>query len=102
LASRLVRVRPAQLLEQRRERIKTGGHRLDELARGHLRNWQNRLGATQTRLRLLGPEQVLARGYSVTMNAVTGKILRRAKEINAGQALRTKLHEGEIISRVED
>jgi exodeoxyribonuclease VII large subunit len=102
LASRLVRVRPAQLLEQRRERIKTGGHRLDELARGHLRNWQNRLGATETRLRLLGPEQVLARGYSVTMNAVTGKILRRANEINAGQALRTKLHEGEIISRVED
>ena len=102
LASRLLRVRPAQALEQRSERFKTGRHRLNELARVHLRNWRNRLDATEARLRLLGPEQVLARGYSVTRDAVTGKILRRAQEVKAGQTLRTKLQDGEIISRAEE
>ena len=102
LASRLLRVRPAQVLEQRSERLKTGRHRLNDLARVHLRNWRNRLGATEARLRLLGPEQVLARGYSVTRDAATGKILRRAQDVKAGQALHTKLQEGEIISRVEE
>jgi exonuclease VII large subunit len=35
------------------------------------------------------------------MDAATGKILRRAKDAQAGQPLRTRLHEGEITSRVE-
>jgi exodeoxyribonuclease VII large subunit len=101
LATRLWRARPAQLLKQRREFLKTTRHRLDELARAHLRNWRDRLEATGAKLRLLGPEQVLARGYSVTMDAATGKILRRAKDVEAGQSLRTRLHEGEITSRAE-
>jgi exodeoxyribonuclease VII large subunit len=100
LVTRLLRARPAQLLKQRREFLKTTRHRLDELARVHLRNRQDRLGATEAKLRLLGPEQVLARGYSVTMDAATGKILRRAKDAAAGQSLRTRLHEGEITSRI--
>src|SRR5208282_5497192 len=66
LATRLSRVRPGQLLKQRRELLKTSRHRLRELAQVHLRNWRNRLGATEARLRLLGPEQVLSRGYSIT------------------------------------
>jgi len=101
LATRLLRVRPAQLLKQRREFWITIRHRLEELARVRVRDWQNRLGSTAARLRLLGPEQVLARGYSVTQDATTGKILRRAQEVKAGQALRTRLQEGEIISRAE-
>jgi len=102
LTTRLSRVRPAQLLEQRRERLKTTHRRLDELARVHLRNGRNRFDAMETRLRLLGPEQVLARGYSVTMDAVTGRILRRAKELKAGQTLRTRLQEGVVTSRVTE
>jgi exodeoxyribonuclease VII large subunit len=101
LAERLVRVRPAQILRQRRERLQATRRRLPELAQAHLRNWENRLGATASRLRLLGPEQVLARGYSLTMDTATGKILRRAQDVKAGQALRTKLQEGEVASRVE-
>ena len=101
LATRLLRARPVQLLQQRREFLKTTRHRLDELARVHLRNRRDRLAATEARLRLLGPEQVLTRGYSVTMDATTGKILRRAQDAEAGQSLRTRLHEGEITSRVE-
>jgi exonuclease VII large subunit len=39
------------------------------------------------------------RGYSITMDAATGEILREAKRVKAGQRLRIRLKVGEIISR---
>ena len=100
LATRLSRVRPAQLLKQRQELLKAGRHRLNELAQGHLRNWQNRFSATEARLRLLGPEQVLARGYSITMDAASGAVLRDAAKVKVGQKLKTRLQTGEVLSHV--
>jgi exodeoxyribonuclease VII large subunit len=101
LAERLLRVRPAQLLKQRRESWAMNRRRLHELAHVHLRNWQTRFGAAESRLRLLGPEQILARGYSITMDAATGKVIRRAKDTSPGQHLKTRVKEGQISSRVE-
>jgi exodeoxyribonuclease VII large subunit len=101
LAERLLRVRPAQLLRQRRESLVVNQRRLHELTQVHLRNWKNRFGATESRLRLLGPEQVLARGYSITMDAATGKVIRCARDVSSGQHLRTRVKEGEISSHVE-
>jgi exodeoxyribonuclease VII large subunit len=102
LATRLSRVRPGQMLKQRRELLKTGRHRLRELTQVHLRNWRNRLGATEARLRLLGPKQVLSRGYSITTDAATGRVLREAAEVKGGQRLKTRLKTGEIFSRTEE
>lgn len=59
------------------------------------------LSRAEARLRLLGPEQVLARGYSITTDAVTGKILREASEVKPGQRLKTRLKAGEITSVAE-
>ena len=53
------------------------------------------------RLQLLGPDQVLARGYSITMDAATGRVLRQASDVRRGQRLRTRLSAGEIISTAE-
>jgi exodeoxyribonuclease VII large subunit len=80
LWERLHRIRPSHYLKQRREQ---------------LRQLERRLNA-------LGPEQVLARGYSITMDAGTGKVLRDAKKVKAGQKLKTRLKTGEILSRVEN
>jgi exodeoxyribonuclease VII large subunit len=62
---------------------------------------RNGLGALEARLRLLGPEQVLARGYSITSDAATGKVLREATEVKADQRLKTRLKAGQIFSRAE-
>jgi exodeoxyribonuclease VII large subunit len=102
LATRLTRVRPARLLKQRRELLKASRNRLRELAQVHLRNWRNRFGATEARLRLLGPEQVLSRGYSITTDAATGRVLRQAAEVKVGQRLKTRLKAGEFFSRAEE
>jgi exodeoxyribonuclease VII large subunit len=101
LTTRLLRVRPAQLLRQRRESLVVNQRRLRDSAHVHLRNGRNRSEATEARLRLLGPEQVLSRGYSITMDAATGKVLRAAKDVKAGQHLKTRLKAGEVLSKVD-
>jgi exodeoxyribonuclease VII large subunit len=101
LAMRLRQVRPKQLLAQRGELLKTSRQRLRELARAQFKNCKSSLETTEARLRLLGPEQVLLRGYSITMDAASGKIVRRAKDAKRGQHLKTRVKEGEIFSQVE-
>jgi exodeoxyribonuclease VII large subunit len=101
LTSRLRQVRPKQFLKQRREVLKVSQRRLHELAQARFKNCKTSLAATESRLRLLGPGQVLARGYSITLDAATGKIIRRAKDAKSGQNLRTRVKEGEIFSKVE-
>ncbi len=101
LSERLGRVRPALVLKQRREAFIQVEHRLTAQVRQQLETRRTGLNALEARLRLLGPEQVLARGYSITTDAVTGKVLRQAKELKAGQRLKTRLKAGEVFSAVE-
>ena len=102
LNDRLSRVRPANLLRQRREVLALAGDRLHEQARHRLNELKNRLATLDARLRLLGPEQVLARGYSITTDAETGVVMREAEASKPGQRLKTRLRKGEIFSRVEE
>ena len=101
LTDRLLRVRPAQLLNQRRESVMMSQRRLRELAHVGLRNGKNRFDTLEARLHLLGPEQVLARGYSITMDAASGEVLRDAQTVQSGQRLKTRLQAGEVLSRAE-
>jgi exodeoxyribonuclease VII large subunit len=101
LADRLSRVRPALLLKQRREVLRRAGQRLQAQAQDRLRQARHRLEPLLARLRLLGPEQVLARGYSITRDAQSGAVLREASATRAGQRLNTRLKVGEVSSVVE-
>jgi len=66
-----------------------------------LKELKAKFSEAEARLRLLGPEQVLSRGYSITMDAESGKILREAKQVKPGQRLKTRLKRGEMVSVVE-
>ena len=101
LSERLGRMRPAVVLKQRREAFVQVERRLTAQIHQQLETRRTGLGALEARLRLLGPEQVLARGYSITTDAATGKVLREAKEVKAGQRLKTRLKTGEVFSAVE-
>jgi exodeoxyribonuclease VII large subunit len=101
LSERLSRVRPVQLLKQRRELLEQEIARLGEQMKYRLRERQNHADALHARLKLLGPEQVLARGYSITADAETGKVLRDAAAVKTGQRLKTRLHKGEVVSKVQ-
>ncbi len=124
LAGRLARLHPRRKLDesfQRLDDLQSGLWRglktaarsrklvLENLAGRFLRAkpslavkaWRATLRQLEKRLNALGPEQVLARGYSITTDAVTGKVLRDAAQVSAGQALTTRLAKGEIFSRVD-
>jgi exodeoxyribonuclease VII large subunit len=59
------------------------------------------LRAMEARLAALDPTAVLARGYSITRLAASGRVLRDAAEAAPGAVLRTRLAQGELTSRVE-
>lgn len=98
---RLWAARPSARLALYRQTLAELRRRLSDRARLRLRNAETALGNLTTRLGLLSPQNVLARGYSITMDAATGNLLRRAAEVRAGQRLKTRLSEGEIQSVAE-
>jgi len=98
LTGRLTRARPTQLIKQRRELLVQARRRFREHARRQLRERRHELQELQARLRLLGPQQVLARGYSITTDAATGNVLRDAGQVKAGQRLKSRLKTGEVQS----
>jgi exodeoxyribonuclease VII large subunit len=101
LLEHLRRVRPGQILKLRRETVQSEQRRLHEQARRQLRSLQARFGPVAAKLALLGPDQVLNRGYSITTDATTGAVLRQADKVKAGQKLKTRLARGEVLSKVE-
>jgi exodeoxyribonuclease VII large subunit len=79
LAGRFLRAKPSHNLKLRREALRQ----------------------LERQLNLLGPEQVLARGYSITTDAASGKVLRDASKIKNGHKIKTRLKLGEIVSEVQ-
>lgn len=102
LRARLQRARPSATLTRSRSALALAVQRLDERLRGQ---WENRRGAlaqAHERLRLLSPENVLERGYSITMDDATGKVVRASDEVSAGRRIKTRLKKGTLRSVVED
>jgi len=100
LASRLTRVRPRALLKQRREVVEQARGRFLSETKRIFAMTKDKLASLQARLQLLGPEQVLARGYSITLEEKTGKVIRSATEVKPGQGMLTRVKSGEIRSIV--
>jgi exodeoxyribonuclease VII large subunit len=80
LVGRFLRAKPSLRLQSRREVLRQ----------------------LEKRLKVLGPEQVLARGYSITTDAATGKVMRDAAKVRTGQKLKTRLAKGSVVSRAEE
>jgi exodeoxyribonuclease VII large subunit len=100
LRGRLSRWRPLAMLDLRRRALADLARRLSEPTRQSVQQARHCCLTLATRLRLLSPENVLERGYSITTDAVTGQVLRDAARLRAGQTLRTRLHRGEVLSEV--
>ena len=101
LKQRLLQARPSSLLKQRKEAIVALARRIGSAARQQLLGRVNRLESLRDRLRLLSPDSVLARGYSVTIDAANGAVVRDAGTLRKGQRIRTRLKIGEATSVVE-
>lgn len=100
LEHRLGATRPGRRLVRERERWERARSGLAEAARRSVAARREALVRLELRLAPLSPDHVLARGYSITRDAVTGKVLRRASEVVPGTTLRTRLHDGDVTSIV--
>jgi exodeoxyribonuclease VII large subunit len=60
---------------------------------------QNFLQQSQTKIEMLHPENILKRGYSITMK--NGQAIKRAEELSAGELIVTRFYQGEIESKVQ-
>ena len=83
-----------------RERVIDGGHRQQQLARdlpAAVARWQERqqqrLSQAHTRLELLNPQQVLARGYTLLTDG-DGHVISRVAQAPVGTAVRAQLADG--------
>jgi exodeoxyribonuclease VII large subunit len=64
-----------------------------------IRNEKKNLNLIQEKLRLVDPQNILKRGYSLTM--MNGKIVKSVHQIKEGDQLETRLSDGKVESTVE-
>ncbi|MEO5656319.1 MAG: exodeoxyribonuclease VII large subunit [Nitrospiria bacterium] len=76
--------------------------RLEEKLSASLAGRRHELGTVLARLNGLSPLAVLARGYSVTRLLPSGRIVRLASQVAAGDELRIMLEQGELTAEVTE
>jgi exodeoxyribonuclease VII large subunit len=64
-----------------------------------MKNEKQRLRTREGNIKHLNPKNVLKRGYSITYN--NGKPLKQISDVEKGDILRTIVHKGELMSKVE-
>lgn len=101
LTSARVLTRPETWLAERARRLDELNLRATQAIRQHTQLARHRLSGLAARLEALSPLAVLQRGYSLTMDATTGRLLRTAEETAPGRTILTRLARGQLVSRVE-
>lgn len=86
-------------------KLLNNSHRLKAFIKGlqfslkFMQNEQQRLNGRESNINHLNPVNILKRGYSITYH--NGKAVKSASAVKINDSLRTILHEGELLSRVE-
>ena len=96
----LGRFHPVKILADAGHRVELSAHRLRQSVMHRLDRLTDRIESRENGLRTLGPEGVLARGFSFTMNAA-GAVVTDAEKLSTGDELITRLAKGSVRSRVE-
>ncbi len=95
LANRLERRRPDRVLAERRAALALCRERLESRVLAGLARRRHQLGQCRGQLQSLGPQAVLARGFSYTLNAA-GQVVRDAQELQPGEEFTTQLGRGKV------
>ncbi len=99
LAARQVMRQPDVLITPHRERLDALKARLMRAMEQKTKAAQQLLQEKTRQLRLVGPDEVLGRGFTYTTDA-SGKLIRSATDAKPGQTLATVFFDGTVESRV--
>jgi exodeoxyribonuclease VII large subunit len=91
---------PSARLLAHRVRLEAAANALQRGIAAHATGSAARLAAVSARLDALSPLAVLSRGYAIVYREPGGAIVRRAREVSGGDALRLRVAEGEIDATV--
>jgi exodeoxyribonuclease VII large subunit len=100
LRERLEAFRLDRQLAARRERLERQRDRLTVLFRSATERRRSRLGRLAASLDGLSPLSVLGRGYALVWDEARGRLVRSATEVEPGEALRIRLHQGALRASV--
>ncbi|MCA8592537.1 exodeoxyribonuclease VII large subunit, partial [Escherichia coli] len=101
LTQRLNQQNPQPKIHRAQTRIQQLEYHLAETLRAQLSATRERFGNAVTHLEAVSPLSTLARGYSVT-TATDGNVLKKVKQVKAGEMLTTRLEDGWIESEVKN
>lgn len=100
-AARLQMGSPAQRMALERQRLAGQSRRLADLTAVGLQRRREQIRTRVSQLGALSPLRVLERGYSITLDETTGRVLTESASAQVGQRLRTVLARGSLLSTVE-
>jgi exodeoxyribonuclease VII large subunit len=92
---------PNLVIERKRSALKQIQNQMEKQQSEYIKNLRHRLELGKQRLELLSPAAILARGYSITLDAKNRKVIRSVKSVQVGSQLLTKLKDGEVQSTVQ-
>ncbi len=101
LQSRLKRQLPVQQIAKQQQHVSTLKRQIDKLMHAQLTAAQRLLSQQMRTLAAVSPLNTLERGYSITRQADSDEVITRSQQVKAGDALRIKLHQGEIDCEVK-
>jgi len=99
-AGRLRAQRPAVRHRAAGQHLQSLASRLRAGAQRVLLDLRRQVDAADRQLRTLGPQETLARGWTLTFDA-DGRLLRRAADARPGEVMVTRLPDGEVRSRID-
>ncbi|WP_313668014.1 exodeoxyribonuclease VII large subunit [Atlantibacter sp.] len=99
VTQRLYQQQPQGRIHRAQTRIQQLEYRLSQIITARLGGTKQRFSTAIAQLEAVSPLATLARGYSVT-TATDGKVLKKTKQVKAGDTLTTRVEDGLIESQV--
>jgi exodeoxyribonuclease VII large subunit len=96
----MVRIEPKRFLLASRNRLDQLAGRAGYAFHKRLSEKVLQITAAENRLQALNPRGVLERGYSITVNQRTGKVVTAAADVNPGDVIQTELARQNTIESV--
>ncbi len=99
MRSVLAAYKPSKLVQDRRHEVLVCAARLRQAANISLAQLKTRAARAEQLVQLLGPQQTLDRGYSITTDQ-RDQVITSAAALSPGQLIRTRLADGKVESEV--
>jgi exodeoxyribonuclease VII large subunit len=93
--------RPFDLIHDRSRRLDELTMHGNSAVHRMLRDYEGRIATMTGKIDSLSPLAVLARGYTITQDTRTGRVIRAASDVREGQSITTLFGDGSAISKVE-